>query len=1077
MQVTFLEQFMQYKESPETALICGDISLSYAQLYQRCQALAAKLRSRGIGLTSTEPEYYDIFEPQAAEHPPWVILISKRSADAVIGAIATFMAGGAFVLIGEDAPEAYINYILEDTAAAIVLRNADFFDLDVENSAFQPDIMPTETQIACAVFTSGSTGRPKGAVLEHRTLNQMITWQTEYMKPAGHTAAAAYAPFSFIASLWELFWPLAGGHTLHILTEDLRHDLSALAQYIEDNQISFLFLPPNVAEVFTRTYQGNALKFLRVAGGRLHSCGDPRGRYKILYSLGMSENGGCVTFYPIDREIVKDIPIGRAWHRTRIYLEGDQGEMAVSGPSLFRGYLARKEETMARLVTNPYSVEPGYEKMYLSGDLAWENENGEFIHMGRNDWTVKIRDMKVNLQQVEAALARNEEIVECCVTAQSINGETTLMAWIVSPQPTDPLTDLGASLQAFLGFYLPEYMIPSIFMALDHLPRNLNGKVDRSKLIYQESAPEGIPEYNCPAYADQWEEKFAVLFRDILRLPKAVKGDDNFFRLGGNSLKLMQLQAETARKLSLSIPYSALFANPTPSMLAGLVRNQESPGESPIPISQWQQMYPLSPSMRQMWLLWRTGQDEGRYTVSIKCTFSGELDRPKLTAAFQQLLQRNSILRSCFIQQSGEIFQVIKEKIEVLLAPSPRLKFDLTAAPLFDITLRPRELIFTTHHIIADAVGLGILMEDFWTLYNGSVPATSAQVHDITLWQINNPAVSNDSFWQHMFRDGVPVLTLPALEKPPVRRAASAVHTVFFNDQEHKHLAAYAARHNVTLFQLFLAAYGFMLAKLADTEKVVVGVPFFGRNHPDMVRTIGMFVKTLPLMLDISGRDFESFLNDTGERFTALWEHQETSLEYLSELIKPPRLSSGKLFYDVMINYIPLPQPLPDVPGLHPQIVRGTYPGALFDLVLDLREEENGISAVFTYADQLFSGAMIEQWGTAFKELLLSHEWIIVPSCDISPVQEETHENKQNCDPLALKELMDVWKETLEKNEVSPSDDFFLSGGTSLAAIRMEAALFERGWLLSATDIFRHPKLTDMAGCLSPADDIDWEDY
>ncbi len=382
MPDTFLEQFYQHKDSPKAALICGNVSLTYAQLYRRCQALAARLRAQGIGLTSTEPDYYDIFDPYGAEHPPWVILISKRSTDAVVGAIATLMAGGAYVLIGDDAPEAYINHILEDTAATVVLHNDDFQTLENENYIPWPIIIPTENQIACAVYTSGSTGRPKGAVLEHRSINRMVAWQTEYMKPEGKTATAAFAPFGFIASLWELYWPLANGLTLHILTEDLRHDLFALEQYIEKNHISYLFLPPNLAEIFTQNYRGNALQYLRVAGGRLHSCGDPHGQYEILYSLGMSENGGSVTFHPIQKKIDKDLPIGRAFHQTRIYLEGTEGEMAVSGPSLFRGYLARKEETLLKLVPNPYSHEPGYEHMYLSGDLARENENGELIHLG-----------------------------------------------------------------------------------------------------------------------------------------------------------------------------------------------------------------------------------------------------------------------------------------------------------------------------------------------------------------------------------------------------------------------------------------------------------------------------------------------------------------------------------------------------------------------------------------------------------------------------------------------------------------------------------------------------------------------
>ncbi len=676
-------------------------------------------------------------------------------------------------------------------------------------------------------------------------------------------------------------------------------------------------------------------------------------------------------------------------------------------------------------------------------------------------------------------MIQSEVIKECCVTAQSIQDETTLIAWIVSSLEPPPQPDLQTCLSTCLRSFLPEYMLPSIYMILDSLPRSLNGKVDRSRLIYHETASEDSSECSVLKYNDEWEERFAALFQRILHLsPDSVKSDDNFFRLGGNSLKLMQLQVAAFKEFSLSLPYSALFANPTPGLLAGLVRRKKDQEESLIPPAKPQKAYPLSPSMRQMWLLWRTGQDEGRYTVSIKCTFTGEIDSAKATSAFQELVKRNSILRSYFTEQSGEVLQMIKDDMAVILVDSPRRQFDLSAAPLFDITLRSGELIFTTHHILADAAGLRILMEDFWTLYKGGVPAVSAQVHDITLWQLNRWITGDELFWQKMFSDGVTALSLPHLGDRPAKLDSSAIHTVFFDEKEQKQLSEYAALHNATLFQLFLAAYGFMLARLSHQERVIIGVPFSGRNHPHMSRTIGMFVKTLPLTLDISGQDFKSFLDHTCAHFAALWEHQEMTLEHLAHLIKPARLSSGKLFYDVMINYIPLPQPLSFVPDLHPQIVRGEYPGGLFDLVLDLREEEDGILAVFTYADQLFSQAMLEHWGKAFKELLLTGEWKMDHVILNPPVYTESaNAQPELSDPLMLAELMEVWKEVLEKNEVSPTDDFFLSGGTSLGAIRIEAAMFERGWLLSATDIFHHPKLADMAGCLTPADDIDWEDY
>ncbi len=368
-----------------------------------------------------------------------------------------------------------LNYIISaqiwrsSAAASVVLRGGDF---SAKGACEYIDIqIPQANEIACAVFTSGSTKQPKGAVLEHRAIDEMLFWQTSYMKPDGFSATAAYAPFGFIAALWELFFPLANGLTLHILGEAVRRDLIALERYIEANAVSYLFLPPNIAELFTRSYPGGALKYLRVAGGRLRSCAQPRG-YELMYHLGMAENGGSVTFSPIREAMSGDIPIGKPWNRTNIELDGETGEMLVSGPSLFRGYLSRPDETARRLTGGKYR----------SGDVARYNQYGELIHIGRSDWAVKIRDMLVNPEQVEAALMCCDGVADCCVTSE----DGALTAWVAGA------AEAGA-LKEQLTARLPEYMIPSEFVFPERLPRGQNGKVDRKALVKAQKK-RGIPE-------------------------------------------------------------------------------------------------------------------------------------------------------------------------------------------------------------------------------------------------------------------------------------------------------------------------------------------------------------------------------------------------------------------------------------------------------------------------------------------------------------------------------------------------------------------------------------------------------
>ena len=1033
MNPSFLELFEKHKNSHKAALVCGNVSLTYAELYKQCSAMASLLRSHGVGLCPTTPDCYDIYNPKAASHSPWVVIVSERGVNAIAGVIAAWMAGGAFVLIGSDTPDAYIKVIVTDTAAAVILRKNDFAMADSYAKFIYK--YPEENEIACAVFTSGSTGKPKGAVLEHRVINEMLRWQTEYMNPAaGWTATAAYAPFGFIAALWELFFPLANGLTLHILDEPTRHDLFALENYIETRDISYIFLPPNIAEIFTQTYKGKALKYLRVAGGRLKSCGSPsggsrRGGYEIMYHLGMAENGGSVTFNPIRSAMGGDIPIGKPWNRTVVRLEAETGEMIVSGPSLFRGYLLQPLETEQRLINSEYH----------SGDLARLNERGEFIHMGRNDWEVKIRGMKVNPAQVEAVLDGCAGVVECCVTVQDDN----LIGWVAGN--TDEET-----LRAELSARLPEHMIPQAFVLLDKLPRNINGKADRNALVYsplerKNEKPGGI----------------ALLFERVLG--RTAEKDDSFLSLGGDSLKFMRLQAEIAREYSLNIPYAVLFQNPTPRMLGELISKQTEYKIEPIPPAPFMERYPVSEPMRQMWLLWRTGQDRGKYTVTLTCRFTGTIDKTRAKKCFEGLIRRNAILRSRFIEFKGDVFQVIEKDIDFKICETPRREFHLSNPPLFDVSIDTGILTLTAHHIIADAMAMRVLIEDFWTLYSGGEPPESAQAHSAAVW--SKAKGKDDKYWAEMFSGGIPALNLPYDFARPARLVSSSAEAVSFDGAETASLAEYAALRGTTPLQLFLAAYAMLLSKLSGQDEVVVGVPFAGRDHPDTARCIGMFVKTLPIKLEPGGMILDDALMHTRERFLKAWEHQDISLARLAELPAIPRTASRNPFYDVMINYSPLPRRLPDVCGLRPEILRSGYPGALFDMILDLREEPEGVSAVFTYADELFKPETVRGWADSFKTLLLTRELDI-------PAQPSIAADEQLPQASALHEAL---KSVLDAADIQQGDDFFTIGGTSLAAIRLEGALFEAGWLLSAADIFGNPEIHKMPALMIPADEIDWE--
>lgn len=951
MKKSFIERFITYKDSNNPALVCGDHAVTYKQLYRKASCLASFLRSKGVGKQSTAVDAYDLFQPYEAKNSPWVVIQAPRSINAVIGVIATLLAGGAYVLISDDAPREYVENIIHDTNAAVFLDG----HLDLSHKPIAGRL-PLPGEIACAIFTSGSTGRPKGAVLEHKVIAEMLDWQINYMKPKETMQTAAYAPFSFIANIWEMYFPLASGQTLHILQDSVRHDLYSLERYIEENDISYLFLPPDVAELFTKIYKGKALKYLRVAGGRLNSCGDIKGRYEVLYSLGMSENGGCVTFKSLTEAVSGMIPIGKPFADTKVFLVGDEGEMAISGPSLFRGYIGDKEQTDEVFVKNPYEDNAPYGVMYLSGDLAEFNGDHELVHCGRADWVIKIRNMRVDPLHVEAVLSACDGVAECAVCPREVRGEPALIAWYVGGNEN--------IIHAALADRLPEYMIPSLLVRIEKLPRNINGKIDRKALIYDAAShsKSGGSFFTDP------EKNIARLFADVLNINMAeVARDDSFFDLGGNSLKLMDLQVRLNTKFKCGASYLDLFQAPTVNGITKLMnceRTQETIPQAPI-----MEQYPLSPQMRQMWLLWRTGQDKGRYTLNTSARIKGDFDIKRAEEAFSRIVLQNRILRTYFMEKDGDVFVRLAETAEVTLREKPPITFDLSKPPLYAISYSDQVLTISVHHSLADAYSMRLITESFWRLYIGEKPIQSeVDALDIAVYERNKKRLDTD-FWSGLFDGGVPMLKLPY--DYPRSRKPSEVHEINLFPAKNKTVSSLLKKYGVTAYVLCLTAFGAALADVCGTDEVVIGVPFSGRNHPDTLNTVGMLVNTLPVPVLAGNRQFSEIVALTNKRFLDVFKQQDTSTEALSNYLRKNGSLKHPGLYTVSVNSRTRPMTVDDVRDLDITVLPGGYGRAVFDLILDVRD---GDEVVLCYAKELFREETIVKIAEAIMKYIFIDE-------------------------------------------------------------------------------------------------------
>ena len=1164
----------------------GHRQLTFRELDILTSAIGARLRSMGLG-ASTTPDRYDIGTPDRAGVSPWVLVHTGRSVDVVVGLLSVLRAGGAYVCVPSGAPKVYIRQICETAlATAILTDDPEGISLDgppclcfrdpalavdadpylVQESA---GFVPHPRDLACAIFTSGSTGRPKGAVLEHQALSAMLAWQQSYMDLPSGSHTAAFAPFGFIASPWELLFPLASGMTLHILGEEQRKDPLALETSFEKHRIRYVFLSPEMAELFSHHCKGDSLRYVRVAGGPLRSC--PPTPYEILYSLGMSENGGSVTFLPIQQAWEKNIPLGGAFGPTRIYLVDDEnrivqpgrkGKMAISSPSLARGYLGMPERTAECFIANPFegeqvtgnpfignqvSGEPGdYDRLYLSGDLARQDENGMLVHCGRNDFVVKIRGQQVDPGHVEAVLAGCGGVRECVVSARKStspgNPEYALWAWAGG-------SGIDANdLRGQLAAKLPEYMVPERIRVMDALPRGVHGKIQRTGLpdipleraaLAQTSGAGIISEGHGPRL-----KRLCDIFAEILLMPE-VGPLDSFFALGGDSIKLVRLQLMLRGEFSVNLSYGQLFRRPWPAAILEMMdRDVSAAGVSSIPTAPPQSQYPLTMPMRQMYLLWRLGRDSRVYEVDTCVLVEGDVDGQRLENAFADLVAQEPLLRSRFAEQDGEPAWVIDDTVAYdfghYRAPDPeaakllweelslgRPPIDLSQPPLFfvvciEIDATHSFLGLTTHHILVDAASSRLLVDAWWDLYTvGEIKdpgfGQTATMTDYVLWdrarQNNRELVRSETWWQALLETPVPPLDLAGATtpRPKTLTGGSAIAHATLEKGDWPGLFELSEAKSATVFQVLLAVWAGFLSRQARAsegfDEFVMGVPFVGRDHPDLQFCMGMFVRTLPLRFcpePDGSQSFSDWLAQVRDLFLGAWEHQACPLERIVQLVNPPRIPGRSPLFDVMVNRLPRPRPFPALEENGCRTTARVIPGfsrptAMFDLILEIREGKDRIFLEMKYAKELFPSDLVQAWVDAVAHiarvavseshtLLKDLPWPSRPVPDdsrltssdtpseiSSPVPPQRGTDRQPDTPGA-QALAAVWKEVLETDSAREGDDFFEQGGDSITAMRLEAELFKTGWYLPATRIYETARLGELANVVEPVDNFDDED-
>ena len=551
------------------AIVDPGAVLTFRDLQRRANAVATALRSRGVGADDV------------------VAVVAPRSAALVAGALGVLEAGAAYLPIDPDSPRDRVAFLLRDARPAAVLAAAAAAELvascgvaasiigDDEADAAPDAGNIAPSRLAYVIYTSGSTGRPKGVELTHGGLENLVRWHLRAFGVGPADRAIQYASPGFDATVWELWPALAAGAGVAVVPDDLRAAPEALRDWIVARGITIGFVPTPVAErLLTLPWPPSTrLRFLLTGADTLHRRPPAGLPFALVNNYGPTECTVVATSGIVEPGEGGGRPtIGRPVDGVTVHVldrfmrpvdDGEMGELYIGGRAVGRGYRHRPELTAERFVPDPFSADPGA-RLYRTGDLGRRLPGGDIAFDGRADEQVKVRGFRVETAEIVAALDAQPGVVASAVAARDDgHGDRRLIAYVV---PAPGVAPRAGALREALAATLPDYMLPSLFIAVAALPLSASGKVDRDALpepdagnVLREETPSREP--------TPLEARLASIVASLLDVDR-VGVDDNFFLLGGHSLLGTQLIARVRQTFGVDVGLRALFDQPTVAALA-----------------------------------------------------------------------------------------------------------------------------------------------------------------------------------------------------------------------------------------------------------------------------------------------------------------------------------------------------------------------------------------------------------------------------------------------------------------------------------------------------------------------------
>ncbi len=866
------------------ALECDGERLTYAELKRQATSLAQRLVGLGAG-------------PDRC-----VGVCLERGIDQVVALLGVLKAGAAYLPMDPAAPNERLVFMVRDANLQVVIADAassltsETRVITVRGPAAEPGTLlrPTPHNLAYVIYTSGSTGRPKGVLVHHQGLTNYLTWALAAYSEGKPVDAVLHSSVCFDLAITGLWLPLISGGRVTIATGDAAQVFRCLAA--GDGTALLKTTPAHLKYLAAEATPEQAARLGRlfVVGGEQLMADDlafwaqhaPKTRIVNEYGPTETVVGCCVHEFVSGAHAGRAVPIGRPIANTSLYVLdenlkpvglGFPGELFIGGNGVARGYLNRPGLTAERFVPDPFSDEPGA-RLYRTGDRVKWRDDGELEFLGRNDDQVKIRGYRVELGEVEAAVSALTGVLACTVLArEDVPGDRRLVAYVVlQPGPRMTQQAMREALQA----RVPTHLIPSALVVLDQLPLTPNGKVDRRKL------PAPTVEVTPSARSAGVSAELARIWAEVLGV-SSIAPDDNFFALGGDSIRAIQVSSK-ARAAGIQLSPRQLFEHQTLAALAAHARSLVALAHDGVQVEHG------VPTAIQRWFFDHHAPLVDHFNQAVMLELREAPGEVVLRRALRAVVDRHPGLRTRFDASAGWASSVV-ETPQVLLSyfdlsqvtadrraeaiavrgEALQATLDLSAGTVFRAALfdcgagASARLLLVAHHAVVDGVSWRIILEDLQTAFaqlanqrEVSLPPSTASFaewsHRVVAFAKGPEVAREAAYWTSLPTNGTRSL-LGRHAGANTWGLARDLSVELTREETRELVKQVPARWRTTAQEVLLTAVARALASLTQAERVLIDVEGHGREDlvegVELSRTVGWFTSLFPVSLAVTSAE------------------------------------------------------------------------------------------------------------------------------------------------------------------------------------------------------------------------------